>query len=384
MQRALNQGQQSLRAGMRGHALARRGHDHPPQLRAVVWMPRATFVNFGGYRPTGVGGHRRPMNTGLLFVPQQQAWVVERFGKFSRILDPGLQLLVPIIEDVAYVHSLKEETIAIPNQSAVTRDNVTVHIDGVLYFKVLDAFKTSYDVADPVYAVTQLAQTTMRSQLGKMSLDQIFRERESLNQEIMEVMESSAANWGLKVQRYEIREVTPSEIIRQAMDLQAEAERRKRAQILEAEATLECEVNVAKGKKRALELVSEGERTQLANKGVGEAEAVKALAQATAASVESIAAALQSQAGVNAAGLRVAEQYVEAFRHIAKTGNTVILPSPAGDPASMVAQAMAIYKASSSIPTAPTCSIDAGTAESEADCIEPDQPAKHPSSSSSF
>ncbi|GFW47678.1 stomatin-like protein 2, mitochondrial [Trichonephila clavipes] len=207
-----------------------------------------------------------PINTIIMFVPQQEAWVVERMGRFNRILQPGLNFLVPIVDKVKYVQSLKELAIDIPKQSAITLDNVTLNIDGVLYLRVVDPYKASYGVEDPEFAITQLAQTTMRSELGKISLDSVFRERESLNFAIVEAINKASNAWGIDCLRYEIRDIRLPQRVNEAMQMQVEAERKKRAAILESEGIREADINVAEGKKRARILSSEAEKTEQINR----------------------------------------------------------------------------------------------------------------------
>jgi len=288
-----------------------------------------------------------PMNPGVVVVPQQKAWVVERFGRFDKVLEPGLRFLLPFVHRIRYVFSLKEETISVPSQTAITRDNVSLTIDGVLYVKVTDAYKASYGVEDPHFAVTQLAQTTMRSEIGKLSLDSMFVERESLNNNIVEAINAAASDWGISCMRYEIRDITPPHAVRAAMEMQAEAERRRRALILDSEGEKEAEVNIATGKKMARVLASEATMQERINIGKGEAAAVEAHAAASAAATRTIAAALATSAASDATAYRLAEQYVAAFKCIAQTGNTVVVPANSGDVGAMVAQAMAIYKGTS-------------------------------------
>ncbi|XP_015783395.1 stomatin-like protein 2, mitochondrial [Tetranychus urticae] len=284
-----------------------------------------------------------PMNTVVIFVPQQEAWVVERMGKFHQICEPGLNFLIPIVDRVKYVQSLKEIAIDIPKQSAVTSDNVTLAIDGVLYLRVVDPYKASYGVEDPEFAITQLAQTTMRSEIGKITLDTVFKERETLNIAIVEAINKAGLAWGITCLRYEIRDIKLPERVQEALSMQVEAERRKRAVVLESEGRREAEINVAEGEKQAKILSSEAQRIEQINKAQGESAAIQAVASAKAAALERISKALANKGG-NAASLVVAEQYVKAFSELAKKSNTLILPADTGNVSSLVAQSMAIYK----------------------------------------
>lgn len=284
-----------------------------------------------------------PMNTVVLFVPQQEAWVVERMGRFHRILEPGLNFLIPLLDRIRYVQSLKEIVIDVPEQSAVSLDNVTLQIDGVLYLRILDPFKASYGVEDPEYAVTQLAQTTMRSELGKLTLDKVFRERESLNANIVHAINQASDEWGIRCLRYEIKDIHVPPRVKESMQMQVEAERKKRATVLESEGTRESAINVAEGRKQAQILASEGEKAERINKAAGEAQAVLAKAEAKSKAIRMLSEALTEQNGNAAASLSVAEQYVSAFSKLAKESNTILLPSNSGDVSSMVTQAMTIY-----------------------------------------
>ncbi|CAF1517630.1 unnamed protein product [Rotaria sp. Silwood1] len=286
---------------------------------------------------------RTPFNTVVLFVPQQEAWVVERMGKFYKTLNPGLNFLLPILDNIRYVQSLKEIAIEIPSQAAISKDNVTLNIDGVLYLKVFDPYLASYGVEDAEFAVTQLAQTTMRSEIGKITLDTLFRERELLNAGIVEAINKAAKAWGIICLRYEIRDIRLPAKVQEAMQMQVEAERRKRATILESEGIREAQINKAEGTKQATILSSEGFKLEQINNANGEAEAIRARASARAQALQTISDKLQSEEGRNAASLQIAEQYVHAFANLARTNNTIILPSNAGDMSSMVASALAIY-----------------------------------------
>lgn len=280
----------------------------------------------------------------IMFVPQQEAWVVERMGKFHRILDPGLNLLLPIVDRVKYVQSLKEIAIDVPKQSAITSDNVTLSIDGVLYLRILNPYHASYGVEDPEFAITQLAQTTMRSELGKISLDKVFRERESLNINIVDAINKAAEAWGISCLRYEIRDIKLPSRVHEAMQMQVEAERKKRAAILESEGIREADINVAEGKRQARILASEAEKQEQINQAEGQANAILRIAGAKAQQIEMIGKMLAASNGKNAASLLVAEKYVSAFSNLAQTNNTLILPTNANDVTGIVAQAMSVYK----------------------------------------
>nr|XP_027199573.1 stomatin-like protein 2, mitochondrial [Dermatophagoides pteronyssinus] len=288
--------------------------------------------------------HSARLNTVVVFVPQQEAWIIERMGRFNRILDPGVNVLIPVLDSISYVQSLKEIAIDIPQQSAVTSDNVTLHIDGVLYLKVIDPYKASYGVEDPEFAITQLAQTTMRSEIGKIHLDSVFKEREMLNIAIVESINLASSSWGLTCMRYEIRDITLPARVQEAMQMQVEAERKKRAAILESEGIREAEINVAEGKKQSRILSSEANLTEQVNEAKGLAEATKLKAEAKSKAIHIVGQSLRSMEGSDAASLNIAEQYIGAFSKLAKTGNTLILSSDAGDVAKMSANALQVYK----------------------------------------
>ncbi|XP_076300469.1 stomatin like 2 isoform X2 [Lasioglossum baleicum] len=279
-----------------------------------------------------------------MFVPQQEAWIIERMGKFHKILEPGLNLLVPIIDRVKYVQCLKEIAIEIPQQSAVTSDNVTLNIDGVLYLRVDDPYLASYGVEDPEFAIIQLAQTTMRSELGKISLDKVFMEREGLNVCIVDSINKASKVWGITCLRYEIRDIRLPQRVQEAMQMQVEAERKKRAAVLESEGQREAEINIAEGKRLAQILASEAAKQEEINKADGAAKAMVTVAEARVKSLKLVAGALTVTDAKNAAALSIAEQYVKAFKQMAKHNNTLILPSNVSDVSSLVAQAMTIYK----------------------------------------
>ncbi len=281
--------------------------------------------------------------SGIKLVPQQSAWVVERLGRYNQTLIAGLHFIIPFVDKVAYRHSLKENAVDIPSQTAITKDNVTLIIDGILYLKITDPKQASYGVLDPRYAVIQLAQTTMRSELGKITLDKTFEERESLNTNIVQSINEASVVWGIQCLRYEIKDITPPDNVRQAMELQVAAERQKRAEILNSEGQRQSQINVAEGGKRDVVLQSEAAMTDQINRAKGEAEAILAVARATAEGIELVASSIQKSGGEKAVALRLAEQYIDAFSNLAKETNTILLPEKTGDIGSMVAQALAVF-----------------------------------------
>lgn len=281
---------------------------------------------------------------GIKIVPQQQAWVIERFGKYYATLSPGLNLIIPFIDRIAYRHSLKEDAVDVVAQTAITNDNVTLTLDGVLYVRIIDPKQASYGVSDPYYALTQLAQTTMRSEIGQITMDRTFSERESLNANIVTAINEAAASWGIQCMRYEIKDINPPDSVLQAMEKQVTAERHKRAAILNSEGERQAQINRAEGQKQEVVLNSEAALTDQVNRAKGEAEAILQVAEATAQGIEKVAASIEKSGGEKAVSLRIAEQYVDAFAKLAKTNNTIIVPANSADASGMIAQALTIFK----------------------------------------
>lgn len=277
-------------------------------------------------------------------VPQQHAWVLERLGKYRATLTPGLNVVLPFIDRVAYKHILKEIPLDVPSQVCITKDNTQLQVDGVLYFQVTDPMKASYGSSNFVVAITQLAQTTLRSVIGKMELDKTFEEREFINHSIVNALDEAASNWGVKVLRYEIKDLTPPKEILHAMQAQITAEREKRALIAASEGRRQEQINLASGAREAAIQQSEGERQAAINQAQGEAAAILAVAEANAQAIEKIGRAIRAEGGVEAVNLKVAEEYVGAFAHLAKAGNTLIVPGNLGEMSSMVASALQIVK----------------------------------------
>lgn len=279
----------------------------------------------------------------IKIVPQQEAWVIEKLGKFDKVLEPGLSIIIPIIQRVAYKHTLKEQAVDVRAQTAISNDNVTLLIDGILYVKIMDPIAASYGVNNPYYAITQLAQTTMRSEIGKLKLDKTFEEREALNIAIVTSINQAAVNWGIQCMRYEIKDIQPPQNILQAMELQVAAERQKRAVIMDSEGTRQAQINNAEGQKAEVVLNSEAAYIDQVNRAKGEAEAILFVAEATAKSIEVIASSITKNGGSEAVNLKVAEKYVEAFSHIARESSTVILPADLSNPGNFIAQSLSIF-----------------------------------------
>jgi regulator of protease activity HflC (stomatin/prohibitin superfamily) len=280
----------------------------------------------------------------IKIVPQQHAWVLERLGRYHATLTPGLTIVLPFVDRVAYKHVLKEIPLEVPSQVCITRDNTQLQVDGVLYFQVTDAMKASYGSSNFIYAITQLSQTTLRSVIGKLELDKTFEERDYINHSIVTSLDQAAANWGVKVLRYEIKDLTPPKEILHAMQAQITAEREKRAVIAASEGRKQEQINIAWGAREAAIHKSEGERQAQINQAQGEASAILAVAEANAQAIEKVGAAITSAGGMEAVNLKVAEQYVSAFANIAKQGNTLIVPGNLSEMSSMIASALTIIK----------------------------------------
>ncbi|MBP6515247.1 MAG: paraslipin [Steroidobacteraceae bacterium] len=278
-------------------------------------------------------------------VPQQNAWVVERLGKYSMTLTPGLSFLVPFIDRVAYKHSLKEIPLDVPSQVCITKDNTQLQVDGIIYFQVTDPMRASYGSSNYVVAITQLAQTLLRSVIGKMELDKTFEERGAINTAVVNALDDAALNWGVKVLRYEIKDLTPPAEILRAMQAQITAEREKRALIAASEGRRQEQINIAEGQRQAFINNSEGERQAEINKAQGEAAAITAVADATADAIRKIAAAIQSPGGEQAVTLKVAEKAVEAYAQLAQKNNTMIVPGNMSEVSALIGTAMALMKA---------------------------------------
>jgi len=310
----------------------------------IVLLLIAALVLFVVYRTT-------------LVVPQQSAFVVERLGRYNATLNAGFHLLVPFVDVIRYRHSLKESAIDIPAQVCITRDNVQVGVDGVLYLKVLNAERASYGISNYLFAITQLAQTTLRSEVGKIDLDRTFEERTTINVSVVGELDKASESWGVKVMRYEIRNIEPPADILAAMEKQMRAEREKRAVILTSEGQRDAAINTAEGEKQQVIKASEATRQKQINEAEGQAQAILAVASATAEGIRQVATAIRTDGGMEAVQLRVAEQYVEQFGQLARQSNTVIIPATVSDISGMIASAMKVFGSvspGSSVPPTPT------------------------------
>jgi regulator of protease activity HflC (stomatin/prohibitin superfamily) len=285
-------------------------------------------------------------------VPQQSAWVVERLGKYHATLSPGLNFLVPFVDRAAYRHSLKEIPLDVPSQVCITKDNTQLTVDGILYFQVTDPMRASYGSSNYIVAITQLAQTTLRSVIGRMELDKTFEERDVINASVVQALDEAALNWGVKVLRYEIKDLTPPAAILHAMQAQITAEREKRALIAASEGRRQEQINIATGEREAFIARSEGEKQAEINTAQGEAAAIVAVAEASAEAIRKIAAAIQSPGGEQAVQLKVAEKAVEAFSQLAQKNNTMIVPGNMTEVSALIASAMAVIKQGGTLPAA--------------------------------
>jgi regulator of protease activity HflC (stomatin/prohibitin superfamily) len=277
-------------------------------------------------------------------VPQKKAFIVERLGKYSRTLNAGFHILTPFMDRVAYKHSLKEVAVDVPPQMCITRDNIAVEVDGVLYLQVVDAIKASYGIENFLFASTQLSQTTMRSEIGKLELDRTFEERDAINHAIIAAVDKASDPWGVKITRYEIKNIHPPQSVRDALEKQMRAEREKRATIAESEGERQAKINVAEGTKQEAIKNSEGEKMKRINEAEGRAQEIQLVAIATAEGIRRIAEAIEQPGGSDAVNLRVAEQYIGEFGKLAKEGNTLIIPSNLSEVGGMVAAATSLIK----------------------------------------
>ncbi|MBI5271521.1 MAG: paraslipin [Burkholderiales bacterium] len=285
-------------------------------------------------------------------VPQQNAWIVERLGRYHATLAPGLNIIIPFVDRLAYRHSLKEIPLDVPSQVCITKDNTQLTVDGILYFQVTDPMRASYGSSNYIVAITQLAQTTLRSVIGKMELDRTFEEREIINSSVVAALDEAALNWGVKVLRYEIKDLTPPAAILHAMQAQITAEREKRALIAASEGRRQEQINIATGEREAFIARSEGEKQAEINKALGEAAAISAVAEATAGAIRQIAAAIQEPGGADAVQLKVAERAVDAFAQLAQKNNTMIVPASVSEVGALVGSAMALMRSDVTRPAA--------------------------------
>ena len=280
----------------------------------------------------------------IRIVPQKSAFIVERLGKYSQTLEAGFHILIPFFDKVSYKHTMKEQAIDVPSQACITKDNIAVEVDGIIYLQVIDPKRASYGINMYQFASTQLAQTTMRSVIGKLELDRTFEERESINVEIVDAVDKASDPWGVKVTRYEVKNIIPPQSIKDAMEKQMRAVREKRATIAESEGDKQAKINRAEGDKQEMIERSEGEKTKRINEAIGRAEEIERVAAATAKGIREIAAAMNEEGGMNAVNLRVAEQYINAFGKLAGTNNSIIVPSNLSDLTGMISTAMTIIK----------------------------------------
>jgi regulator of protease activity HflC (stomatin/prohibitin superfamily) len=280
----------------------------------------------------------------IRIVPQKKAYIVERLGKYSTTLEAGFHILVPFIDRVAYKHTLKEQAVDVPPQDCITKDNIMVEVDGILYMQVIDPKKASYGIKDYQFASTQLAQTTMRSVMGKMELDRTFEERETINSAIVDAVDKASDPWGVKVTRYEVKNILPPQSIKDAMEKHMRAEREKRATIAESEGDRQAKINRAEGEKQEMIAKSEGEKQKRINEAEGRAIEILKIAEATANGIREIAKAINEKGGINAVNLRIAEQYLNEFGKLAKTNNSIIIPTNLADIAGVIKAVTSVIK----------------------------------------
>jgi len=279
----------------------------------------------------------------FVVVPQKSAYIVEHLGKYKETMVAGFHILVPFLDRIAYRHTLKERAVDVPPQTCITKDNISVTVDGILYLQVMDAHKASYGISDYGFASTQIAQTTMRSIIGKMELDRTFEERETINSQIVQAVDKASDPWGVKVTRYEVKNIIPPQSIKDAMEKQMRAEREKRALIAESEGDKQAKINRAQGQKQEVIEYSEGEKQRKINESEGTAFEIERVAEATAKGIREIANAINDEGGMNAVNLRIAEQYLEQFGKLAKTNNSLIIPSNLADISSVIAAANTVF-----------------------------------------
>ena len=277
-------------------------------------------------------------------VPQKSAYILERFGKYCRTLDAGFHFFIPFVDRIAYRHTLKEQAIDVPPQECITKDNIMVSVDGILYMQVMDPIKASYGIGNYLFGTTQLAQTTMRSEMGKIDLDRSFEERDRINAAIVEAVDKASDPWGVKVTRYEIKNITPPRSIQDAMEKQMRAEREKRAMIAESEGERQSKINRAEGEKQEAIALSEGERTRKINEAEGRAKEILLVAEAQAEGISKVAAAINGQGGIESVNMQLAQQYLKEFGNLAKTNNTMIIPSNLADVAGILKACTSVVK----------------------------------------
>ena len=279
-----------------------------------------------------------------IVVPQKTVYIVERLGKYSCTLDAGFHILIPFIDNIAYKHTLKEQAIDVPPQECITKDNITVSVDGILYIQVMDPVKASYGIGNYLFATTQLAQTTMRSEMGKLDLDRSFEERTSINAAIVSAVDKASDPWGIKVTRYEIKNITPPQTIRDAMEKQMRAEREKRAMIAESEGERQSKINRAEGERQEAIALSEGERARRINEAEGKAQEILLVAEAQATGIRKVAEAIGAPGGMESVNMQLAQQYLAQFGNLAKTNNTMIIPSNLADVAGVLKACTSVVK----------------------------------------